>query len=88
MTSSLECNSRPLVESLTYLNTYVNTEKYRFILQILILELFNGESTDIDVDAQYPKFNTNIRVFPVFYSISILRFKPLIFSCYLTLLTL
>ncbi len=45
-------------------------------------------STDIDTDAQYPKFNTVILAFPVFYSISILCFKPLIESCYLRLLTL
>ena len=29
------------------------------------------DSTDIDTDAQYSKFNTDILVFPVFYSISI-----------------
>ena len=33
---------------------------------------FYGGSTDIDTDAQYPKYNTEILVFPVFYSISIL----------------
>ena len=27
---------------------------------------FYGGSTDIDTDAQYPKFNTDILVFPVF----------------------
>ena len=32
---------------------------------------FYGGSTDIDTDAQYPKFNTDILVLPVFYSISI-----------------
>ena len=37
---------------------------------------FYGGSTDIDTDAQYPKFNTDILVLPVFYSISILYFKP------------
>ena len=43
---------------------------------------FYGGSTDIDTDAQYPKYSTDILVFPVFYSISILCFKPLIDSCY------
>ena len=33
---------------------------------------FYGGYTDIDNDAQYPKFNTDILIFPVFYSISIL----------------
>ena len=42
---------------------------------------FYGGSTDIDTDAQYPKCSTDILVFPVFYSISILCFKPLIDSC-------
>ena len=32
---------------------------------------FYGGSTDIDTDAQYPKFDIEILVFPVFYSISI-----------------
>ena len=32
---------------------------------------FYGGSTDIDTDAQYSKFYTDILVFPVFYSISI-----------------
>ena len=49
---------------------------------------FYGGSTDIDTDAQYPKSNTDILVLSVFYSISILWFKPLIDSCYLTLLAL
>ena len=49
---------------------------------------FYGGSTDIDTDAQYPKFNTDILVFPVFYSISILCFKPLIGNYYLRLLAL
>ena len=49
---------------------------------------FYGVSTDIDTDAQYPKCSTDILVFPVFYSISILCFKPLIDSCYLRLLAL
>ena len=49
---------------------------------------FYGSSTDIDTEAQYPKFNTDILVFPVFYSISILCFKPLIDSFYLLLLAL
>ena len=44
--------------------------------------------TDIDTDAQYPKFNTDILVFPVFYTISILCLKPLIESCYLRFLAL
>ena len=47
---------------------------------------FYGGSTDIDTDAQYPKFDTDILVFPVFYSISILCFKPPIDSFYLLLL--
>ena len=38
---------------------------------------FYGGSTDINTDAQYKKNNTDILVFPVFYSISILCFKPL-----------
>ena len=46
---------------------------------------FYGGSTDIDTDAQYPKFNTDILVLPVFYSISILYFKPRFDSCYLRL---
>ena len=46
---------------------------------------FYGGSTDIDTDAQYPKFNTDILVVPVFYSISILYFKPRFDSCYLRL---
>ena len=29
---------------------------------------FYGGSTDIDIDVQYPKFNTDILVFPVFSS--------------------
>ena len=49
---------------------------------------FYGGSTDIDTDAQYPKFNTEILVFPVFYSISILCFKPLIDSYYLRFLSI
>ena len=49
---------------------------------------FYGGSADIDTDAQYPKFNTEILVFPVFYSISILCFKPLIDSYYLRLLSI
>ena len=49
---------------------------------------FYGGSTDIDTDAQYPKFHTDILVLPVFYSISILCFKPPIDSCYLRLLAL
>ena len=49
---------------------------------------FYGGSTDIDTDAQYPKFNTEILVFPVFYSISILFFNPLIDSYYLRLLSI
>ena len=49
---------------------------------------FYGGSTDIDTDAQYPKYSTDILVFPVFYSISILCLKPLIDSCYLRLLAL
>ena len=47
-----------------------------FILQILLLGTFYGGSTDINTDVQYPKFNTDILVFPVFYSISSLCFKP------------
>ena len=43
---------------------------------------FYGGSTDIDTDAQYPKFNTDILVFPVFSSIIILCLKPL-FDSYL-----
>ena len=50
--------------------------------------IFYGGSTDIDTDAQYPKFNTDILVFPVFYTISILCLKPLIESCYLRFLAL
>ena len=49
---------------------------------------FYGGSTDIDTDAQYPICSTDILVFPVFYSISILCFKPLIDSSYLRLLAL
>ena len=49
---------------------------------------FYGGSTDIDTDAQYPKFNTDILVFPVFSSIIISCFKPLIDSSYLRLLAL
>ena len=49
---------------------------------------FYEGSTDIDTDAQYPKFNTDILVFPVFFSISILCFKPLIDGGYLRLLAL
>ena len=49
---------------------------------------FYGGSTDIDTDAQYPKYSTDILVFLVFYSISILCLKPLIDSCYLRLLAL
>ena len=44
--------------------------------------------TDIDTDVQYHKCSTDILVFPVFYSISILCFKPLIDSFYLLLLAL
>ena len=49
---------------------------------------FYGGSTDLDTDVQYPKFNTDILVLPVFSSISILDFKPPIDSCYLRLLAL
>ena len=49
---------------------------------------FYGGSTDIDTDAQYPKYSTDILVFPVFCSISISCFKPLNDSCYLRLLVL
>ena len=49
---------------------------------------FEENSTDIDTDAQYTKFNTDILVLPVFYSISILCFKPPFDSCYLRLLAL
>ena len=49
---------------------------------------FYGSSTDIDTDAQLPKCSTDILVFPVFCSISILCFKPLIASSYLRLLAL
>ena len=49
---------------------------------------FYGGSTDIDTDAQYPKFNTDILVFPLFYTTSILCFKALIESYYLRLLAL
>ena len=51
-------------------------------------DTFYGGSTDIDTDAQYPKFYTDILIFPVFYSINILCFKPLIDSFYLLLLAL
>mgnify|MGYP001173809275 CR=1 FL=1 len=47
-----------------------------------------GGSTDIDTDAKYPKFNTDILIIPVFYTISILCFKVLIESYYLRLLAL
>ena len=36
---------------------------------------FYGGSTNIITDAQYPKFNTDILVFPVFNSISISNFQ-------------
>jgi hypothetical protein len=49
---------------------------------------FYGGSTDIDTDAQYSKFTTDVLVFPVFKSISILCFKLLIGNCYLRLLAL
>ena len=49
---------------------------------------FYGGSTDIDTDAKYPKFNTDILILPVFYTISILCFKVLIESYYLRLLAL
>ena len=49
---------------------------------------FYGGSTDIDTDAQYQKYSTDILVFPVCYSISISHFIPLIVSCYLRLLAL
>ena len=49
---------------------------------------FYGGSTNIDTDAQYPKYSTDILVFPVFYSISILCFKPPFDSRYLRLLAL
>ena len=39
---------------------------------------FYRGSTDFDTDAQYPKFNTDILVFPLFYTTSILCFKALI----------
>ena len=44
---------------------------------------FYGGSTDIDTDVQYPKFNTDILVFPVFSSIIILCYKPFFDNCYL-----
>ena len=44
---------------------------------------FYGGSTDIDTDAQYPKFNTDILVFPVFSSIIILCCKTFFDICYL-----
>ena len=46
---------------------------------------FYGGSTDIDTDAQYPKFDTDILVLPVFYSISTSCFKSPFDSCYLSL---
>ena len=49
---------------------------------------FYRGSTDIDTDVQYHKCSTDILVFPVFYSISILCFKPLNDGCYLRLLAL
>ena len=49
---------------------------------------FYGGSTDIDTDAQYPNYSTDILVFPVFSSISILCFKPLSDNYYLRLLAL
>ena len=49
---------------------------------------FYRGSTDIDTDAQYPKFDTDILVLPVFYSISILCFKPPFDSFYLLFLAL
>ena len=42
---------------------------YCFILQILILGIFKEVSTDIDTDFQYPKFDTNLLMFPVVFSI-------------------
>ena len=39
---------------------------------------FYRGSTDIDTDAQYPKFNSDILVLPVSYSISILFLNHLL----------
>ena len=49
---------------------------------------FYGDSTDIDTDDQYPNFNTDILILPLFYSFSILCFNPPFDSCYLRLLAL
>jgi len=43
---------------------------------------FYGGSTDIDTDAQYPKFNTDILVFPVFYTIIKYFYRILILEQY------
>ena len=42
---------------------------------------FYGGSTDIDTDVQYPNFNTDILVFPVFSSIIILCCKSFFDTC-------
>ena len=67
---------------------YINNRKYCFFPPNSDTGTFYGCSTDIDTDAQYPKFDTEILVFPVFYSISILFFNPIIDSYYLRLLSI
>ena len=66
---------------------YVNTGKYCFILKILILGLFTEALLIwILMLSIQNLILMYVLVFPVFYSISILCFKPLIYSCYLRLL--
>ena len=83
-----------LVYFLPHFQTAVNNTSVRKYWKILFYPpntdtgTFYGGSTDIDTDAQYPKFNTEILVFPVFYSISILCLKPLIDSYYLRFLSI
>ena len=65
---------------------YTSVRKYwkiPFYLSNTDTGTFYGGSNDIDTDVQYPKFNTDILVFPVFSSIIILCCKPFFDICYL-----
>ena len=82
-----------LKQSLTVLGP-VNNTSVRKYWKILFYPpntdtgTFYEGSTDIYTAAQYPKFNTDVLVFPVFYNISTFWFKSLIDSFYLLLLAL
>ena len=73
----MDLNVKGRVALLTYCISVNNTSVHKY-WKILFYPPNTGTgtfyrgSTDIDTDAQYPKFNTDILVFPVFSSIRIL----------------